>query len=33
RIDTKKLKDQFPDVYEKVKKETHFRRFGIKEVS
>lgn len=33
RVDTKKLKEQFPDIYEKVKKETHFRRFGIKEVS
>lgn len=33
RVDTKKLKEQFPDIYEEVKKETHFRRFRIKEVS
>ncbi|KIN30900.1 YqaJ viral recombinase family protein [Bacillus subtilis] len=33
RIDSKKLKEQFPDVYEKVTKEVQFRRFGIKEVS
>ncbi|MDU0077713.1 YqaJ viral recombinase family protein [Bacillus velezensis] len=33
RIDTNKLKEQFPDVYEKVTKEVQYRRFGIKEVS
>lgn len=33
RIDSKKLKEQFPDVYEKVTKEVQFRRFGVKEVS
>ncbi|MCY9197329.1 YqaJ viral recombinase family protein [Bacillus atrophaeus] len=33
RIDSKKLKEQFPDVYEKVTKKVQFRRFGIKEVS
>ncbi|MDV2631178.1 YqaJ viral recombinase family nuclease [Bacillus velezensis] len=32
RIDTNKLKEQFPDVYEKVTKEVQYRRFGIKEV-
>ncbi|MCM3436812.1 YqaJ viral recombinase family protein [Bacillus licheniformis] len=32
RVDTEKLKTQFPDIYEKVTKETHSRRFGIKEV-
>ncbi|OMI06409.1 hypothetical protein BVL54_21900 [Bacillus paralicheniformis] len=32
RVDTRKLKELFPDVYEKVTKETHSRRFGIKEV-
>ncbi|KJD55282.1 hypothetical protein UZ38_23130 [Bacillus amyloliquefaciens] len=33
RIDSKILKEQFPDVYEKVTKEVQYRRFGIKEVS
>ncbi|MFP7702168.1 YqaJ viral recombinase family protein [Bacillus sp. C15] len=33
RIDSQKLKEQFPDVYEKVTKEVQYRRFGIKEVS
>ncbi|MED4820197.1 YqaJ viral recombinase family protein [Bacillus atrophaeus] len=33
RIDTKKLKEHFPDVYEKVAKEINYRRFGIQEVS
>ncbi|MED4843925.1 YqaJ viral recombinase family protein [Bacillus atrophaeus] len=33
RIDTKKLKEHFPDVYEKVAKEISYRRFGIQEVS
>ncbi|WP_353856461.1 lambda-exonuclease family protein [Bacillus sp. Bos-x628] len=32
RVDTNKLKEHFPDVYQKVIKETHSRRFGIKEV-
>ncbi|ULH22070.1 YqaJ viral recombinase family nuclease [Bacillus velezensis] len=33
RIDSKILKEQFPDVYEKVTKKVQYRRFGIKEVS
>jgi putative phage-type endonuclease len=32
RVDTKVLKEQYPDVYKRVIKETTFRRFEIKEV-
>lgn len=33
RIDSKKLKEQFPNIYEQVVKQTSYRRFGIKEIS
>ncbi|MDA7028494.1 YqaJ viral recombinase family protein [Bacillus sp. CLL-7-23] len=33
RVDTKKLKEMFPDIYGKVSKKSRFRRFEIKEVS
>ncbi|MGG5830859.1 YqaJ viral recombinase family protein [Bacillus pumilus] len=32
RVDTNKLKEHFPDIYQKVIKETRSRRFAIKEV-
>ena len=32
RVDTKKLKSDFPDVYEKVLKTSSYRRFGIKQL-
>lgn len=33
RVDSKKLKSLFPDVYEKVIKETSYRKFNIKELN
>jgi len=32
RVDSKKLKSQFPNIYEQVVKETSYRRFGIKQI-
>lgn len=33
RVDTKKLKEQFPQIYEKVLKPSTYRRFNIKQIS
>jgi putative phage-type endonuclease len=33
RVDSKILKEKFPDVYKKVTKETSFRKFGVKEIA
>ncbi|AMA72904.1 hypothetical protein ACH33_08565 [Aneurinibacillus sp. XH2] len=33
RVDSKKLKEQFPDIYKQVMKPTIYRRFDIKEIS
>lgn len=33
RIDSKKLKEKFPNIYEQVIKETSYRKFGIKKIS
>jgi hypothetical protein len=32
RVDTKKLKEQFPQVYEQVIKPSSYRRFNIKQI-
>lgn len=33
RVDTKKLKEQFPNIYSQVVKESSYRKFGIKELT
>jgi len=32
RVDSKKLREHFPDIYEKVIKETSYRKFNVKEI-
>lgn len=32
RVDTKKLKSEFPNIYEKVLKTSRYRRFGVKQL-
>lgn len=32
RVDSKKLREHFPDIYEKVVKETSYRKFNVKEI-